>query len=113
MSQEKSFAAVPPLTRAELIKALSAKARDATEIRALAIPIAQLALIFECDPLWLAPRFDQLLRLYGHDASEAEEVADTVTRSTQIAPISFEEMVEAMLTVGGGGSSGEYVLVQA
>jgi hypothetical protein len=104
MRKEKSFAAMPALKRAELIRALSAKARNATEIQAMAMPIAQLALIFACDPLWLAPRFDQLLRLYGYDPSEAEEVADRVTRSTQIAPISFEEMVGVMLTAGGGGA---------
>jgi hypothetical protein len=79
MKGEESFAALPPLKRAELIKALAIKARKPAEIRAMAIPIAQLALIFECDPVWLAPRFDRLLRLYGHDAGEAPEVADTLT----------------------------------
>lgn len=103
--KEKSFAALPPLKRAELIKTLAIKARKPAEIRAMAIPIAQLALIFECDPLWLAPCFDQLLRLYGHDADEAPEVADTLTASTQLAAASFEEMVEAMLIAGGAGPS--------
>lgn len=106
MKGEKSFAALPPLKRAELIKALAIKARRPAEIRAMAIPIAQLALVFECDPVWLAPRFDQLLRLYGHDAGEAPEVADTLTASTQLAAASFEEMVEAMLIAGGGPSEG-------
>lgn len=105
MKGEKSFAAVPPLKRAELIKTLAIKARKPVEIRAMAIPIAQLALIFECDPVWLAPRFDQLLRLYGHDAAEGPEVADTLTASTQLAAASFEEMVEAMLIAGGAGPS--------
>jgi len=101
MKEEKSFAAIPPLKRAELIKALAVKARKPEEIRAMAVPIAQLSLIFDCDPLWLAPRFDQLLRLYGHDADEATQVAESLTASTQLAPISFEEMVEAMLIAGG------------
>lgn len=105
MKGEKSFAAVAPLRRAELIKALAIRARNPAEIRAMAIPIAQLALIFECDPVWLAPRFDQLLRLYGHKADEAPEVADTLTVSAQLAAASFEEMVEAMLVVGGAGPS--------
>ena len=103
MGREKSFAALSPLTRAELIRALAAKARKPEEIRAMSAPIAQLGLIFNCDTNWLAPRFDQLLRLYGHDASEATEVADTLTSSTQLAAASFEEMVEAMLTAGGAG----------
>jgi len=101
MKREKSFAALPPLKRAELIKALAVKARKPEEILAMAVPIAQLSLIFDCDPLWLAPRFDQLLRLYGHDADEATQAAETLTASTQLAPISFEDMVEAMLIAGG------------
>ena len=105
MKGEKSFAAIPPLKRAELIKALATEARKPAEIRAMAIPIAQLALIFECDPLWLAPRFDQLLRLYGNDAGEAPEVADTLTTSTQLAAASFEEMVEAVLIAGDANPS--------
>lgn len=101
MGEEESFAALPPLKRAELIGALAAKARKPAEIRAMAVPIAQLALIFGCNPGWLAPRFDQLLRLSGHDAPEATEVADTLTRSTQLAAASFEEMIEAMLSDEG------------
>jgi len=104
MKEEKSFAAIPPLVRAELVKALAMKARNRQEIQAMAVPIAQLSLIFDCDSLWLAPRFDQLLRLYGHEAGEAVEVADTLTASTQLAPATFEEMVEAMLTAGGAGA---------
>ena len=50
MKGEKSFAAVAPLRRAELIKTLAIRARNPAEIRAMAVPIAQLALIFECDP---------------------------------------------------------------
>jgi len=107
MGGGKSFAALLPLKRAELIKALAIKARTPAEIRAMAVPIAGLSLIFDCDPVWLAPHFDQLLRLYGHNADEATEVADTLTASTQLAAASFEEMVEAMLIAGGAGPSGE------
>ena len=103
MGKEKSFAALSPLTRAELVRALAAKARKPEEIRAMSVPIVQLGLIFNCDTNWLAPRFDQLLRLYGHDAGEATEVADTLTSSTQLAAASFEEMVEAMLNAGSAG----------
>jgi hypothetical protein len=105
MKGEESFAAIPPLKRSELIKALAVKARKPREIRAMVIPIAQLSLVFDCDPLWLAPRFDQLLRLYGQDADEATQAAETLTASTQLAPISFEEMVEAMLIAGGATPS--------
>lgn len=101
MKKQKSFAVLDPLKRAELIRALASQARNPDEIRAMAVPIAQLAVVFDCDPIWLAPRFDQLLRLYGHDATEAMDVADTLTRGTQLAPASFKEMVEAMLIAGG------------
>lgn len=106
MTGETSFAAVPPLTRAELIETLAVKARKPQEIKEMAVPIAELSLIFNCDLRWLAPRFDRLLRLYGHEAAEAAEVAATVTASTQLAPITFEEMVEAMLIAGEAGPSG-------
>jgi hypothetical protein len=107
MGEEESFAALPPLKRAELIRALAAKARKPAEIRAMAVPIAQLAMVFDCDPDWLAPRFDQLLRLYGHGAHEATEVAGTLTSSTQLAAASFEEMVEAMLVIADDGPPDE------
>lgn len=105
MKRENSFAPIPPLKRSELIKALAVKARKSEEIREMAVPIAQLSLVFSCDPLWLAPRLDQLLRLYGHDADEATQVAETLTASTKLAPISFEETVEAMLIAGGATPS--------
>jgi hypothetical protein len=100
MGRETAFAVLHPLKRAELIRALTAQARNPTEIRAMAVPIAQLALVFDCDPEWLTPRFDQLLRLYDRKADDAVAVADQLTRSTQLAAASFEEMVEAMLAVG-------------
>lgn len=100
MKKQQSFAVLDPLKRAELIQALATQARDPEEIRAVAVPIAQLAVVFDCDPIWLAPRFDQLLRLYGHDATEAMDVADTLTRGTQLAAATFPEMIEAMLAAG-------------
>jgi hypothetical protein len=103
MGGEGSFGAMRPLVRAELIRSLAGLARDPAEIRAMAPPIAALSLIFDCDPLWLAPRFDQLLRLYGHEASEAEALADTLTAATRRAAAGFEDMVEAMVIAGGGG----------
>jgi hypothetical protein len=103
MREEKSFAAVAPIKRAEMIRALASRARGPAEIRAMSVPIAQLSTIFECDPEWLSPRFDRLLRLYGNEADDAMEVADTLTRGTQLAAASFKEMVEAMLAVGDGG----------
>jgi hypothetical protein len=103
MGREGSFGAVRPLLRAELICSLAGLARDSDEIRAMAPPIAALSLIFDCEPLWLAPRFDRLLRLYGHEAADAEAVADTLTAATQRAADSFENMVEGMIVAGGGG----------
>ena len=107
MKSEKSFAVMPPLKRAELIRELAGKARSPDEIRVAAGPIAQLSVVFGCDPNWLAPRFDQLLRLYGKSADESMEVADTLTRGSQLSAASFEEMVEAMLVAGGAGPVGD------
>jgi len=80
MKGEPSFAALPPLKRAELIRALAIKARNPAEIRAMAIPIAQLALIFECEATWLAPRFDQLLRLAGAQRGRGDGIGRYVDR---------------------------------
>lgn len=107
MGREKSFAVLHPLKRAELIRVLAAQARNPAEIRAIAVPIAQLALVFGCDPVWLAPRFDQLLRLYDKRADDAVAVADQLTRGTQLAAASFEEMLEAMLAFAGSDGLGE------
>ncbi|MGH6866777.1 MAG: hypothetical protein ACREDO_11555 [Methyloceanibacter sp.] len=106
MGRQKSFSTLPPLGRAELIRALSVQAREPEEIKAMSAPIAQLSVIFGCDPQWLAPRFDQLLRLYGKHAHQATEVADTLMRATQLAATSFEEMVEAMRIAAAGEDPG-------
>lgn len=103
MKRQKAFAVVRPLRRGELIGALAGQARSPSEIRPMAVAVAQLSVIFDCDPIWLAPRFDQLLRLYGKSAAESEEVADSVVTATKQSAASFEEMLEAMI-VGGGGS---------
>jgi hypothetical protein len=64
MRKEKAFAVIRPLQRGELIRVLAEQARSPQEIRPMAVAVAQLSVIFDHDALWLAPRFDQLLRLY-------------------------------------------------
>lgn len=105
MKKQQGSAVLDPLKRAELIRTLATQARNPEEIRAMAVPIAQLAVVFDCDPIWLAPRFDQLLRLYGHEATEAIDVADILTRGTQLAAATFPEMIEAMLAAGAPAPS--------
>ena len=102
MRKQKAFAAMPPLERGELIRVLAEQARSAEEIRPMAIAVAQLSVIFDYDAIELAPRFDQLLRLYGKNASDSEEVADTITTATKQSAASFEDMLVGMIVAGGG-----------
>ncbi len=102
MKKQKAFAVMRPLRRGELIGALAGQARSPSEIRPMAVAVAQLSVIFDCDPIWLAPRFDQLLRLYGESAADSEKVADTLVTGTKQSAASFEEMLEAAIVAGGG-----------
>jgi hypothetical protein len=97
MSKQKAFAVMRPLERGELIRALAEQARSPSEIRPMAVAVAQLSGVFDHDAIGLAPRFDQVLRLYGKSASDSEEVADTFTNATKGSAASFEEMLEAMI----------------
>jgi len=102
MRKEKAFAVIRPLQRGELIRVLAEQARSPQEIRPMAVAVAQLSVIFDHDALWLAPRFDQLLRLYDKSASDSEEVADLLVTSTKRSAASFEDMLIAMIVAAGG-----------
>jgi len=106
MKKQKAFAVMRPLRRGELIGALAGQARSPAEIRPMAVAVAQLSVIFDCDAIKLAPRFDQLLRLYGKRATESEEVADMLVTATKQSATTFEDMLVAM-TIAGGGSDEE------
>lgn len=105
MKQQRAFGVFPPIERSKLIRALAGQARNPDEIRPMAIAVAQLSVIFDCDAVWLAPRFDQLLRLYGEDAVDSEEVASTVTAATKNSAATFKDMLEAMILAKGGSYS--------
>ena len=102
MKKQKAFAVIRPLRRGELIGALAGQARSPSEIRPMAVAVAQLSVIFDCDPIWLAPRFDQLLRLYGESAADSEKVADTLVTGTKQSATSFKDMLAGMIVAGGG-----------
>jgi hypothetical protein len=102
MKRERAFGVLRPIERSELIRALAGQARNPDEIRPMATAIAQLSMIFDCDAVWLAPRFDQLLRLYGEDAVDSEEVAGTLTAATKNSAATFKDMLEAMIIAKGG-----------
>jgi hypothetical protein len=104
MGEEKAFAVIRPLERGELIRALAEQARSSSEIRPMAKAIALLSVVFDCDPVRLAPHFDQLLRLYDKSATDSEEVADTLTTATKRSAASFEDMLVAMIVAGGGST---------
>lgn len=102
MKKGEAFAVIRPLQRGELIRALAEQARSPQEIRPMAVAVAQLSVIFDHDVLWLAPRFDQLLRLYDKSASDSEEVADLLVTSTKRSAATFEDMLIAMIVAAGG-----------
>ncbi len=102
MNRHGAFGVLRPIERAELIRTLAGQARTPDEIQPMSIAVAQLSVIFECEAVWLAPRFDQLLRLYGKSAADSEEVADTLTSATKNSATTFKEMLEAMIIAGGG-----------
>jgi hypothetical protein len=102
MNGHEAFGVLGAIERAELIQALAGQARTPAEIRPMAIAVAQLSVIFECDAVWLAPRFDQLLRLYGESAEDSEKAADTLTTATKNSATTFKDMLEAMIIAGGG-----------
>ena len=104
MSKQKAFAVMPPLERGELIQALAKQARSPSEIRPMAKAVVALSVIFDCNPIRLAPVFDQLLRLYDKSASDSEEVADMLTVATKRSAASFEDMVVAMLVAKGASA---------
>jgi hypothetical protein len=102
MKKQKAFAVMRPLQRGELIRALAEQARSPSEIRPMAVAVAQLSVVFDCEPIKLARRFDQLLRLYGKTASDSEEVADALVTGTKQSAASFEDMLTGMIVAGGG-----------
>jgi hypothetical protein len=102
LRRQEPVKAIRPIEQAELIKLLAQRARSADEIKEMAIPIGMLKLIQEPSLDWLVEAFDRLLRLTGKTASDAMEVADTLTVATQQSAGTFTEMVEAMIAVYGG-----------
>jgi hypothetical protein len=97
-----AFKAVGPLVQARLIERLSQQGRSLMEIEAMAPIVAKLGQIYRTDIVALAPRFDRLLRLYGKEPADSEEVANQLVAATKVSAITFAEMVGGMLIAGGG-----------
>lgn len=106
LKQDKRLALLGPRRRANLVRLLADRARDPEEIAEIAPPVGLLYIIGEPRSLlWLVERFDVILRLFGHDADEAMEVADVLTAGTQNSAATLEEMIEASVVAGGGSPS--------
>lgn len=99
----RAFKQIGPIELARLISLLSQRARTPAEMQQMALPIAMLWIVQECDLPWLVEHFDRLLRLYGRPASNSMQVADTLTVATQRSAASFREIVEGMCEVGTAG----------
>jgi hypothetical protein len=89
---------VDPIPQSELIRALAERGRSIAEIEEIAPEIGKLHLLHRADLLWLAERFDRLLRLTGEPAAKAEEVAATVSASATVGAAPFAEMLDALIT---------------
>lgn len=97
-AEHRVFGYLGPIRTAELVALLADRARDLTEIAAMATPIAMLSAAHnEPDIGSLVEKFDRLLRLSGKSAEDAPYMADVLTKATQISPASFSEVLEAMI----------------
>lgn len=94
------FQQIGQIELARLLGLLAQRARTPAEMQQMALPIAMLWVVQECDLAWLVEHFDRLLRLYGKPAGNAMQVADKLTVATQRSAASFVEVVEGMCQVG-------------
>ncbi len=85
---------------AKLMLYLSERHRTINEMEHMAAPIVQLWKMHDvADLRSLVSKFDRLLRLYGHPASEALDVAKMLQAATQRAAATFEEMLDSTIAV--------------
>lgn len=104
LNARQELKALGPVEKAELIKLLAERARSASEIETMAVPIGMLKLIHHSSIEWLVERFDRLMRVAGEPADKAMGVADTITTATQRAAAPFAEIVDGLLIAYGGES---------
>jgi len=95
----RTFQQIGQIELARLISLLSQRARTPAEMQQMALPIAMLWIVQECELPWLVEHFDRLLRLYDRPASNSMQVADTLTVATQRSAANFREIVEGMCQV--------------
>lgn len=99
LAKDKAFAATGPIELATLIRLLTDCGRKPSEILAMGPPIAMLSAVHDYELEKLIGQFDRLLRLYGEPATQAMDVADTLTAATQASATSFAEMLAASIAV--------------
>lgn len=101
-SDKKAFGLLGLTGTAILCQALAERARDKSEVMLMAKPIALLSAIFDHEVADLASRFDQLLRSFGEKPESAMRIADVLTRSAQITPGSFDEVLRGIEDFNAG-----------
>lgn len=94
--EHQVFKVMSPIERAQLIYFLSRRGRNESEIIEMAVPIAMLWFAREMELRQLVDRFDRLMRLYDKEASEAMDLANTLTASTQGSAATLDDMIEAL-----------------
>jgi hypothetical protein len=103
LEQDQALKVLGPRRRANLIRLLSERARTPSESRQMAGPIGLLWIIGDKPDLaWLVERFDSLLRLYDKPSTDAMDVADMITVSSQQSAATQNEMIEALVIASGG-----------
>lgn len=93
----KEFKVLGPIKTANLISALSQRARSVDDIRAMAPPIALLYVVHRSDLDGLVSRFNQLMRLYGMTRDKAMHLADMLTAATRRSPATFDDTLDGLL----------------
>jgi hypothetical protein len=101
LRQLPELKAVGPVERGELVRLLAERNRTPGEIEEMAVPLAMLKSIHGTAFPWLVENFDRLLRLGGEPATKAGEVADILHNTTTNSPMTFEEALNALVTVYG------------
>lgn len=99
---DRALRAIRPTGLTNLIRVLSESGRDANDIEVMAPALGRIWIIYDYHKdeeaqERITSKFDQCLRLWGKDPSDAEDVADKLVAATKQSATSFEEMLDGMI----------------
>lgn len=106
-NDRKLFNYMKPMRKATLIRHLSERNRNLSEIEAMAPALPNLWVIGDRPELeTFVADFDRLLRLWRKPATNATQVADTITAAYKNSPMTIREVIESLIVVAGGSTDG-------